>query len=166
MEWSETLEIIILNKAHTSGPEFFTLPPHGAQYPLFPGPSQRLDCSRRLPLVVRPSLSYLSSQSDSVHSSFLNEYILGTYYVPSPFLGDGHTRGIHSSCPYWAYSLCTDMSTQPHLHRLIYHNRCSHVCVHTVLKYTFTDIHSHIPAVSLCKHLLSLIHVWHLNWYC
>lgn len=38
-------------------------------------------------MVIRPSLSYLGSQSDCVHASLLNEYLLSTYYVPDTVLG-------------------------------------------------------------------------------
>lgn len=114
-------------------------------------------------MVVRPSLSYLSSQTDFDHSSFLNEY---TEYLlcAEPSLRWWDTRGLHSSCPYGAYGLMrwhihTATLTQAYIH----HDRCSHVCAHTgsqiYIYYRHTQPHS--GSADLCKYFLSLIHVWH-----
>lgn len=82
-------------------------------------------------MVVRPSLSYLSSQTDFVHSSFLNEY---TEYLlcAEPSLRWWDTRGIHSSCPYGAYGLMRwHIPTATLTEAYIHHDICSHVYAHT-----------------------------------
>lgn len=171
------LKLITLDKALTSGPtspskrghqgksaRVLTLPPRGAPSPPLPTsfPEAGLFMISTNGSQALPKLPGLP---EWLCSCIVLEWIFTEYLLCAKLsLRWWDTRGIHSSCPCGVYGLCLGMSTQPHLHRRLYTMIDAPTCTHTGSQiHIYRRTQPHSGSASLCKHLLSLIHVWHLN---